>query len=159
MPQAFVKSDGPPKSGAPQAAQPGCNPRLLSAVGNVSHAGTALLHRTATAVGHATAGKFISQGVSLVVAARPSAGRLPVKAHNANRRSPGVCQIRMGWGTLRLMEEKTKWQSNTKVSRPSHFHVWLGHGSKGGSSKAAPNPFIEGTVKGLRPSPAPHVER
>jgi len=60
-------------------------------------------------------------------------------------------------GTLRLMEEQSKCQS--KVSRPSYLHVWLGHGSKGGSSKAAPNPFIEGTAKGLRPSSAPHVER
>ena len=50
-------------------------------------------------------------------------------------------------------------QSNAKVSRLSHLGAWLGHQGKGGSSKAAPNPFIEGTVKGLRPSPAPHVER
>ena len=159
MPQALVQSGGPPKPGESQAAQPGCNPHFFSVVGNVSHAGTALLHRIATAVGHATAGKFISQGGSLVVAARPSAGRSPVKAHNPNCRSPGVCQFRMGSGTLRLMEEQSKCQSNAKVSRPSHLHVWLGHGSKGGSSKAAPNPFIEGTVKGLRPSPDPHVER
>jgi len=65
----------------------------------------------------------------------------------------------MGWGTLRLMEKQSKSRSNAKVSRPSHLRVWLGQESKGGSSKAAPNPFIEGTAKGLRPSPAPHVER
>jgi len=159
MPQALVQSDGPPKSGASQAAQLGCSLHFFSVLGNVSHAGTALLHRTATAVGHAIAGKFIGQGVSLVVAARPSAGRSPVKAHNANYRAPGVCQIRMGWGTLRLMEERSTYQSNPKVSRPSHLGAWLGHERKGGSSKAAPNPFIEGTAKGLRPLAAPHVER
>jgi hypothetical protein len=45
--------------------------------------GTTELHRTATAVGHATAGKFISQSVSLVVAARPSAVRSPPTERNA----------------------------------------------------------------------------
>jgi len=65
----------------------------------------------------------------------------------------------MGSGTLRLVKYKASCQANTKVSRPPSINVWLGHESKGGSSKAAPNPFIEGTVKGLRPSPAPHVER
>jgi hypothetical protein len=125
----------------------------------MSRAGPTLLSRTATAVGHATAGTHIGQCWSIVVAARPTAGCSPLNEHNVNRRSPRVCRIRMGSGTLRLMEEKSKWQSNAKVSLPSHLHAWLSHGSKGGSSKAAPNHFIEGTVKGLRPSPAPHVER
>ena len=159
MPQAFVERGSPPKSGASQSAQPGRNPSLLLAAGSMSHAGTTFCHRTATAVGHATVGTHISQGVSLVVAARPSAGRSPAGARNAKCRLPRVCQLRMGSGTLRLMEEQSKSQSNTKVSRPSHLDAWLGHERKGGSSKAAPNHFIEGTVKGLRPSPAPHVER
>jgi hypothetical protein len=51
-------------------------------------AGTTELHRTATAVVQANAGKFINQGVSLVLAARPSAGRSPVLAHHAKYRSP-----------------------------------------------------------------------
>ena len=118
-----------------------------------------VLHRTATAVGHAIAGTHISQGESLMVAARPSVGRSPAVARGTELRSQSACQLRMDWGTLRLMEEQSKSRSNAKVSRPSHLHVWLGQGSKGGSSKAAPNPFIEGTAKGLRPSSAPHVER
>ena len=159
MPQALVQSGCPPKSGASQSVQPGCNPSPLSAVGSMSRAGTTLLHRTTTAVGHATAGTHISQGGSLVVAARPSAGRSPAVTHSARCNSPSECQTRMGWSTLRLMEYKSKWQSNTKVSRLSHLGAWLGRQRKGSSSKAAPNHFIEGTAKGLRPSSAPHVER
>jgi len=159
MPQALVQSSSPRKSGVSQATHPGCNPGLSLAVGSMSHAGTTLLHRIAAAVGHATAGTHVSEGVGLVVAARPPAGRSPVVASGAVFRSPRACQIRMGSGTLRLMEEKFKWQSNTKVPRPSRLGARLGHERKSGSSKAAPNHFIEGTVKGLRPSPAPHVER
>ena len=159
MPQAFFERGSPPKSVASQSAQPGGNPSLLFAAGSMSHAGTTVLHRTATDVGHATAGTHIGEGVSLVVAARPAAGRSPAGARDAKCRPPAKCQIRMASGTLRLMEDKSKCQSNTKASRPSHFGVWLGHERKSGSSKAAPNHFIEGTVKGLRPSPAPHVER
>ena len=159
MPQARVQNGSTRGSEASQALQRSGSPAFLFAVGSMSHAGTTFLHRTATAVGHAAAGTHISQGASLVVAVRPSAGRSPVKAHNANCRSPGMCQIRMASGTLRLMEDKSKCQSNTKVLRPSHLGGWLGHERKGGSSKAAPNPFIEGTAKGLRPSSAPHVER
>jgi hypothetical protein len=159
MPQALVQSCGPPKPGASQAAQSRCIPSLLLAVGSMSHAGTTALHRTATAVRHATAGTHISEGVSLVVAARPSAGRSPAAAHSGIYRSPSGRQTRMGWGTLRFVKDKASCQSNTKVSRPSKCHVWLGRGRKSGSSKAAPNHFIEGTAKGLRPSSAPHVER
>jgi len=159
MPQALVQSSSPPKSGASQADQPARNLSARFGVGSMSHAGTTLLHRTATAVGHANAGTHVGDCVSLLVAARPPAGRSPVVASGAEFRSPRACQIRMGSGTLRLMENKSKWQSNTKVSPPSHLGAWLGHEHKSGSSKAAPNHFIEGTVKGLRPSPAPHVER
>jgi hypothetical protein len=65
----------------------------------------------------------------------------------------------MGSGTLRFVKAKASCQSNTKVSRPSHCGVWLDRERKGSSSKAAPNHFIEGTAKGLRPSSTPHVER
>ena len=121
--------------------------------------GMSELHRTATAVSHAAAGKFLSQGTSLVVAARPSAGRSPPAARGAKVRSSRMCQLRMGWGTLQLVKYKASCLSNAKVPRPSHVGAWLGHERKGGSSKAASNPFIEGTAKGLRPSSAPHVER
>ena len=145
-------------------------------------AGTTVPNRTATAVGHATAGTHINQGVSLMVAARPTAGSSRAKAHNAICRSPRRGRIGVRSGTLPLVNASATLlprqklgvgsrsvvtrrpggenkPPNTKVSRPSHFSAWFGHGRKGGSSKAAPNHFIEGTVKGLRPSPAPHVER
>ena len=145
-------------------------------------AGMTVLNRTATAVGHAAAGTHINQGVSLVVAARPSASRSRARVCSAICRPPRRCRIGFSSGTLPLVKASTallprqqarvgvvpvvarshggeNWLSNAKVSRPSYVSVWLGHGRKGGSSKAAPNHFIEGTVKGLRPSPAPHVER
>jgi hypothetical protein len=108
--------------------------------------GKSSLRRTATFAGHATIGKFFSQGVSLVVAAHPTAGRSPVAAQNAICRSPSGCQTRMGSGTLRLVKVKLASQSNTKVSRLSPFCLWLGRGSKGSSSNAAPNHSIEGTA-------------
>jgi hypothetical protein len=148
-----------PRSGASQALQLSGGPAFLFAVGSMSHAGGTLPHRTATTVGLRGQGSVNRQGVILVVAARPSASRCPVAARNAIHESPGEFRTRMGSGTLRLVKCKCNWQSNTEVSRPSHLSAWLGRERKGGGSKAAPNPFIEGTVKGLRPSPAPHVER
>ena len=46
-------------------------------------AGTSVLHRTTAAVGRAIFGTAISEGASLVVAARPSAGRSPATKHYA----------------------------------------------------------------------------
>jgi len=91
-------------------------------------AGCSELPITATACGHATTGKFIRQSVSLVVAARPLAGRSPVAAPDAKYRSSSRCQTRMGSGTLRFVKHKLTWQSNTKVSRPSHVRPRLGLG-------------------------------
>jgi hypothetical protein len=108
--------------------------------------GKPLLNRTATAVGHANAGKFFSQGVSLAVAARPLAGSSPEAAHNAERRSPSGCQTRMGSGTLRLVKARFASQANTKVSWLSSLGLWLGRRCKSGSSNAAPNHSIEGTA-------------
>ena len=182
MPQALLKNGGPPKSGASRVAQSGCDPSLLLAVGSMSHAGTTLLCRTAIAVGPSNAGTHISEGVSLVVAARPSAGRSPLRVRSALSQRKSCRPTEFSSGTLPVMKcSATRltrqlrvtglaWlgarglggvvgNSNAKVSRLSRLGAWLGHQSKGGSSKAAPNPFIEGTVKGLRPSPAPHVER
>ena len=46
-------------------------------------AGRSALYRTATSVARAIAGTFRSESVSLVVAARPSAGRSPAAKHHA----------------------------------------------------------------------------
>ena len=89
-------------------------------------AGCSRLNRTATAGGHAAAGKFIRESVSLVVAARPSAGRSPLRAHGAKCSSPRPCQTRMSSGTLRFVKDKITSHSNTKMSRPSRFSGWLG---------------------------------
>ena len=182
MPQAFEQRGSPLKSGASHATQPGRNLSLRFAVGSMSHAGTTLLCRTATAVGPSTAGTHISDGASLVVAARPSAGRSPWRVRSALSQRKSCRPTEFSSGTLPVMKcSATRltrqlrvvdliWpgargiggivgQSNAKVSRLSRLGAWLGHGSKGGSSKAAPNHFIEGTAKGLRPSSAPHVER
>jgi hypothetical protein len=148
-----------PRSWASQALQRSNNSKLLLAVGSMSHLGGTLLHRTATAVGHATTGKCIGQGVRLVAAARPSAGRSPAAARNAKCRAPGKCRTRMGSGTLPLVKHEANWQSNTKVSRPSRANARLGHERKGGSSNAAPNPSIEGMPKRLRLLCTPHVKR
>ena len=117
-----------------------------------------------------------------MVAARPSAGRSPLRVRSALSQRKSCSPTQFSSGTLPVMKcSATRltrqlrvtglaWlgarslrgivgQSNAKVSRLSRLGAWLGHQSKGGSSKAAPNHFIEGTVKGLRPSPAPHVER
>jgi hypothetical protein len=94
-----------------------------------------------------------------VLAARPSAGRSPGAERNAKRSSPSGRQIRRGSGTLRPVKVESASQSNTKVSQPSPLGQWLGRGSKSGSSKAAPNPSIEGMPKRLRLSVTPHVKR
>ena len=141
-----------------------------------------MLPRTATAVGHATAGKFISQGVSLVVAARPSAGRSPAVARDDPVCWPSRCRTGMGSGTLPLVKNGAKLlpcqkpragfvsvvargssgenkQSNAKVSQCSVSHAWLGRERKGGGSKTAPNPSVEGMAKRLRLLSTPHLER
>jgi hypothetical protein len=122
-------------------------------------AGCSKLHRTATAFGHATVGTCIHQSESLMGAARPSAGRSPVAAHNAKCGSPRACQSRTGSGTLRLMKPQVNWQSDTKVSRLSCISVWLGHERKSSNSTTPPNPSIEGMPKRLRLLCTPHVKR
>jgi hypothetical protein len=124
-----------------------------------ARAGLSKLHRTATTGGHAAAGKFISEGVSLLGAARPSAGRSAVAVHGANCSSPSECQNRMGWGTLRLVKHQVNWQSNTKASRRSCVNVWFGKASKSSSSTTPPNPSVKGMAKRLRLLPTPYLER
>ena len=146
------------------------------------HAGKAELHGTATSVGCPTVGTHGDQSASLVVAARPSAGRSLVVARNARCPSPGGCRTRMGSGTLPLVKynavlHRTRRpgpsvalvvacgfggkdrQSNAKVSQCSAFLAWLGRERKGGGSKTAPNPSVEGMAKRLRLLSTPHLER
>jgi hypothetical protein len=140
------------------------------------------LYGTATSVGCSTVGTHGDQSASLVVAARPSAGRSPGIARNAKCRPPGACRTRMGSGTLPLVKYNAvlhrmrqpppsvalvvacgpvsrTMQSKTKVSRCSVLPIWLGHERKGGGSKTAPNPSVEGMAKRLRLLSTPHLER
>jgi hypothetical protein len=140
------------------------------------------LYGTATSVGRSTVGTHGNQSGSIVVAARPSAGRSPAIARNAKCRSLGGCRTRMGSGTLPLVKYNAvlhrmrqpppsvisvvacspsgrTMQSKTKVSRCSLLPIWLGHERKGGSSKTAPNPSVEGMAKRLRLLSTPHLER
>ena len=145
------------------------------------HAGKAELYGTATSVGRSTGGTHANQSASLVVAARPSAGRLPAIELDALFRPPGRCRTGMGSGTLPLVKYnavfhrmrqpapgvalvvacgfggKSK-QSNAKVSRCSAFLAWLGRERTGGGSKTAPNPSVEGMAKRLRLLSTPHLE-
>jgi hypothetical protein len=140
------------------------------------------LYGTATSVGRSPVGTHGNQSASLVVAARPSAGRSLAVAHNAKCRSPGGCRTRMGSGTLPLVKYNAAlpcllqfapgvasvvackaggrtMQSKAKVSRCSFSPIWLGRERKGGGSKTAPNPSIEGMPKRLRLLCTPHVKR
>jgi hypothetical protein len=140
------------------------------------------LYGTATSVGHSTVGTHGNQSASLVVAARPSAGRSLAAARNAKYRSPGGCRTRMGSGTLPLVKcnavlhrmrqlppsvalvvacrpVSRTMQSKAKVSRCSVSPVWLGRERTGGGSKTAPNPSVEGMAKRLRLLSTPHLER
>jgi len=65
----------------------------------------------------------------------------------------------MASGTLRLVECKANSQSNTKVSRPPRIGQWLGRERKSTSSTAPPNPSVNRTANGLRPSSAGYLER
>jgi hypothetical protein len=146
------------------------------------HAGSSELYRTATSAGHSTVGTHGSQSGSLVVAARPSAGRSLAVARHAKYRSPSGCRTRMGSGTLPLVKYNAvlhrmrqpppsvisvvacspggrTMQSKTKVSRCSVLPIWLGPERKGGGSKTAPNPSVEGMAKRLRLLSTPHLER
>jgi hypothetical protein len=140
------------------------------------------LYGTATSVGRSTVGTHGNQSASLAVAARPSAGRSLVVARNAKCRSPGACRTRMGSGTLPLVKYNAvlyrmrqpppsvisvvacspggrTMQSKTKMSRCSLLPIWLGPERKGGGSKTAPNPSVEGMAKRLRLLSTPHLER
>ena len=147
-----------------------------------SRAQNAEVHGTASSLVRSTVGTHDNQSASLVVAARPSAGSSPARARRGICRSSSRCRIGLCSGTLPFVKHgatlltrlepgagfvfaavrspgSKNRQSSAKVSRLFYVGAWLGLGRKGGSSKAAPNPFIEGTAKGLRPSSAPHVER
>ena len=80
-------------------------------------AGKSVAHRTTTPVGSAIFATAISEGVSLVVAARPSAGRSPVRQHHVSWGMPSRCRAGLGSSTrtagnttpLRLAESVRYW--------------------------------------------------
>jgi hypothetical protein len=140
------------------------------------------LYRTATSVCHSTVGTHGNESVSLVVAARPSAGRSPSRARKVAFRTPRRCRSGFSSGTLPLVKHGASLlslrqratsvalvaacgaggrtvQPNAKVSHRSVPLVRLGHERTGGSSKTAPNPSIEGMPKRLRLLCTPHVKR
>jgi hypothetical protein len=145
-------------------------------------AGDAELYRTATSVGHSTVGTRGNESSSLVVAARPSAGRSPARVRSALCQRKSCCPTAFSSGTLPVMKASAilltrqlrvtvaAWvvarglgsvvgQSNTKMSRCRSHHVYLGHERKGSGSKTAPNPSVEGMAKRLRLLSTPHLER
>ena len=65
---------------------------------------SAELLRTATSVSHSTVGTHGNQSASPVMAARPTAGRSPKIAHDAQFCSPNRCRTGMGSGTLPLVK-------------------------------------------------------
>jgi len=65
----------------------------------------------------------------------------------------------MGSGTLRFVKCKVNSQSNTKVSRSSGIGLRFGRKSKSTGSNTPPNPSVNRTANGLRPSSAGYLER
>jgi hypothetical protein len=65
----------------------------------------------------------------------------------------------MASGTLRFVKLKANSQSNTKVSRPSRIGQWFGRARTSTSSTTPPNPSVNRTANGLRPSSAGYLER
>jgi hypothetical protein len=156
--------------------------RICSWATSESRAGHSVPHRTATVVCHSTARTVGRQGVSLVVAARPTAGRSPARAHTALRQRQSCCAAAFSSGTLPCVKQSASlpsrrqtptgfalvaacgsggaaMQSNAKMSQSSSSLVWLGRERKGGSPHTASNPSVEGTAKRLRLLSAPHLQR
>ena len=130
-------------------------------------AGKSMPHRTATAVGSAIAGTDCNDGVSLIVAARPSAGRSPVREHCAESHRPSRGQIGYTSSTRRLqmqLHSGTPHRSligvssgtlplvNTtpilKVSRRSSSANVSAAKARAAARTASPNPSIERTRSG-----------
>ena len=66
--------------------------------------GCAELYRTATSAGHSTVGTLGNQSASLVVAARPSAGRSPVRVLSALRQRKSCSLVTCSSGTLPVVK-------------------------------------------------------
>ena len=104
--------------------------------------GSSELYRPATSVGHSTIGTHVDQSASLVVAARPTAGRSPARVPSALRQRTSCCPTAFSSCTLPVVKYSATlltrqlrvtgvaWvvarslgsvvgQSNTKVSRCS----------------------------------------
>jgi hypothetical protein len=156
--------------------------RICSRATSKSRAGHSVLHRTATAVCQSSSGTLGRQGASLVVAARPTAGRSPARVHTAMRQRQSCCAAAFSSGTLPFVKQGaslpslrqtptsvalvaacgsggTAMQSKVKASQCIVPFVWFGREQKGGSPNTAPNLSVEGMAKRLRLLPAPHLQR
>ena len=130
-------------------------------------AGKSVLHRTATASGGAIFGTAISEGVSLVVAARPSAGRLPAARHQAQCGGPSRHRFCFGSSTptagnttsLSLVNQcRTRLSSGTlpivnttpiqKVARRSGSATVSAAKARAVVPPAPPNPAVNRTPHG-----------
>ena len=130
-------------------------------------AGKSVLHRTATAVSSAIAGTVNDQGLDLVVAARPSAGRSPPRErHGTSAHRVGVTLRSMAahrWLQMQLKSSAsnrccTGFSSGTlslvnttptlKVSRRSGSANVSAAKARAAAQTASPNPSIERTHSG-----------
>ena len=68
------------------------------------HVGSAELYRTTTSAGHSNVDILGNQSASLVVAARPSAGRSPVRVRSALHQRKSCCPSTFSSGTLRVVK-------------------------------------------------------
>ena len=80
---------------------------IVSPLKSESRAGSSELYRTATSVCHSTIGTLGSQSASLVVAARPTAGRSPARARSALSQRKSCCPTEFSSGTLPVMKYGT----------------------------------------------------
>jgi hypothetical protein len=156
--------------------------RICSRATSESRAGHSVLHRTATAFFHSSACTLGRQGVSLVLAARPTAGRSPARACNAMRQqwryrlstfsSVTLPVVKYGASLLFVRQAPTgaalvpacgsggaATQPKAKVSQCIAPFVWFDREQKGGSPNTAPNLSVEGMAKRLRLLPTPHLQR
>jgi hypothetical protein len=156
--------------------------RICSLATSESRAGHSVLHRTATAICHPSGSTHGNHRASLVVAARPTAGRSPARVRTAMRQRQSCCAAAFRLGTLPFMKHGGSLLSfrqtptgvafvaacgsggaamhpKAKVLQCIAPFVWFGREQKGGSPNTAPNLSVEGMAKRLRLLPTPHLQR
>jgi hypothetical protein len=155
---------------------------ICSRATSESRAGISVLHRIATAICHPSNSTHGNHRASLVVAARPTAGRSPARVRNAMHRRQSCCAAAFSSVTLPLVKHGgsllsfrqtptgvafvaacgsggAAMQPKAKMSQCIAPFVWFGREQKGGSPNTAPNLSVEGMAKRLRLLPTPHLQR